>query len=513
MLGSLIYILILLAIILAGGFALNFLVQSDGLLVLHYGDRLYEVTLFEAAILLILLILAIYIAVAILRLIIALIRFIAGDETAFGHFFVRSRERRGLRALSDAYLALAAGDSKKAEKRAKKAELTLRHPELTRIVNAQAAELAGDTDRARTYYRALLEDPRTAFVGTRGLLHIALQRGDNERALKLAEYAHGLRPKDRETMETLYMLQSQAFDWAAARRTLAAQAKAGYLPVAEGRRRDAALALAQSEDATALGDAEQARGLAAEAAELDPTNTAAVTTAAKLLLNAGNKRQATKLIVSAWRAQPKPQLAAAFAAIEPDEAPAARRRRFEALFSTHPDNPETHFLRAELALVERDWNGAEAAIQRLRETEPSARSCAIMAAIARGRGEPDQVVRAWLARALGAPRDADSEVFISHSAMLPLLVEPDQMPEGKNGADRAENADSPVNPEPVTPESAMPETAAEGTPTAPASDASETSDGDELDEAELEEITPPRRDFEGADDSTVASTRAGKPAA
>ncbi|HLS18893.1 MAG TPA: heme biosynthesis HemY N-terminal domain-containing protein, partial [Paracoccaceae bacterium] len=365
MLGSLIYILILLAVILIGGFALNFLVQSDGLLVLHYGDRLYEVTLFEAAILLILLILAIYIALAILRLIIALIRFIAGDETAFGHFFVRSRERRGLRALSDAYLALAAGDSKKAEKKAKKAELTLRHPELTRIVNAQAAELAGDTDRARMYYRALLEDPRTAFVGTRGLLHIALERGDNERALKLAEHAHGLRPKDRETMETLYMLQSQAFDWAAARRTLAAQAKAGYLPVAEGRRRDAALALAQSEDATALGDAEQARALAAEAAELDPANTAAVTTAAKLLLEAGNKRQATKLIISAWRAQPRPQLAAAFAAIEPDEAPAARRRRFEALFSTHPDNAETHFLRAELALVERDWNSAEAAIKRL----------------------------------------------------------------------------------------------------------------------------------------------------
>lgn len=510
MLGSLIYILILLAVILAGGFALNFLVQSDGQLVLHYGDRIYEVTLFEAAILLILLILAIFIAVTILRLIIALIRFIAGDETAFGHFFVRSRERRGLRALSDAYLALAAGDPKQAEKKAKRAELTLRHPELTRIVNAQAAELAGDTERARTYYRALLTNPKTAFVGTRGLLHIALERGDNERALKLAEHAHGLRPKDRETMETLYILQSQAFDWAAARRTLAAQAKAGYLPTAEGSRRDAALALAQSEDATALGDKEQARALALEAAELDPTNTTAVTTAAELLLDAGNKRRATKLIISAWRAQPKPQLAAAFAAIEPDEAPAARRRRFEALFTTHPDIPETHFLRAELALTERDWTAAEAAITKLKETEPSARSCAIMAAIARGRGEPEQVVRAWLARALGAPRDADSEVFISQSAMLPLLVESDPLPAetaDRPQEDKTGRAD-PAAPDPVTPEPTASEAPEDE------QELADTNSDVVAETDDLEEITPPRRDFEGAGDSVAASdNRTGRPAA
>ena len=49
-----------------------------------------------------------------------------------------------------------------------------------------------------------------------------------------------------------------------------------------------------------------------------------------------------------------------------------------------------------------------------------------MAAIARGRGEPDHVVRAWLARALGAPRDEAAEIAIAHSAMLPLLVESDE---------------------------------------------------------------------------------------
>lgn len=480
MLGRLVYLLILLAVILAGGFALNFLAHGEGQLVLHYGERIYSVTLLEGAILVVLLIIAVLVALWLLRLAIALVRFIAGDETAFGYFFVHARERRGLNALTEAQMALATGDAKHATRSAQKAERRLQRPDLTRIVNAQAAELAGDETRARKYYRALLLDPKTAFVGTRGLLKLALKNGDTERALKLAEHARQLKPKDAENLETLYLLQSQAFDWGAARKTLAVQVKAGQLPPPEAHRRESALALAQSEDAAGAGDSAQARTRALEAARLDLTNTAAVTTAVGLLIEAGEKRQATKLVTEAWKAAPRPQLAASFAAIEPDEAPAARRRRFEKLFAIHPDHAETQFLRAELALAARDWTGAQAAIGDLRETEPSARSCAIMAAIARGRGEPDHIVRAWLARALGAPRDEAAEVFISQSAMLPLLIEGDEA--------EAEPA---------------PETGATGSEAA--QDAEEATATEMAEDAE--EPGPPPRDLEGSEEPRPA----GKP--
>lgn len=439
MLGRLFYILILLALILGGGFVLNVLVQGDGQLVLHYGDRIYTVTLFEAAILLAVLVIALMAAIWLLRLALALLRFIAGDEAAMGQFFTRARERQGLNALSQAHLALAVGDAKLATRKAQKAGAKLLRPELTRVINAQAAELAGDQETARKYYRALMMDPKTAFVGARGLMHLALKNDDRERALKLAERARELKPKDGETLETLYMLHSQAFDWGAARRTLEVQTRAGQLPAPEAHRRESALALAQAEDALNAGETEQARKLAVEAAKADPKNTNAVTTAARLLTEAGSKRQAVKLITNAWQAEPRPQLAASFAALEPDEAPAARLRRFGKIFAIHPDHAETKFLRAELALANRDWQGAQAAIGELRETEPSARSCAVMAAVARGKGEPERVVRAWLARALGAPRDEAGEVFISNSAMLPLLIESDEA-----DADHAPTGDGPA---------------------------------------------------------------------
>ena len=67
-----------------------------------------------------------------------------------------------------------------------------------------------------------------------------------------------------------------------------------------------------------------------------------------------------------------------------------------------------------------------------------------MAAIARGEGEPDHVIRGWLARALGAPRNDATDSEISHAAMLPLLVEPTPPPE----AETEENTAPEAEPEP-----------------------------------------------------------------
>ncbi|MEM7213200.1 MAG: heme biosynthesis HemY N-terminal domain-containing protein [Pseudomonadota bacterium] len=325
-------------------------------------------------------------------------------------------------ALSIGLVAIASGDAMTAQKKAKIAEKSLQRPELTRLLNAQAAELSGDSARAETYYKALMSDETTAFAGAQGLLGRAMAEDDTDRALKLAEHAHELMPKNALAMETLYTLQSQKFDWAGARRTVQEQKRYGLLPKDDAIKREAALVYAQSEDAERDGNAESARKLSVEAARMDPSNVEAVSGAVGHLLEDGSKRAASKLIVEAWRIQPHPKLAAAYAAVEPDEAPAARRRRFQTLFAFHPDSDEVQFLRAELALVDEDWTGARKAIEDLRETEPSARSCAVFAAIARGEGQPDYVVQGWLARGLGAPRTPGSDSAISNAAMLPLLM-------------------------------------------------------------------------------------------
>ena len=208
MLGRIVFVLIILGVILAGAFAMNFLVEEPGTITLDYGDRIYELSLFPAAILLVGIILAIMLAVTAVRFLIALLRFIAGDTDALGGFWTKRRQRAGLQALSTSMVAMAAGDTATATKKAKLAERKLMQPNLTRLINAQAAEMAGDTSRAETYFKALMAEPATAFVGAQGLLGHAMADGDTDRALRLAAHAKELKPKDQGTLETLYSLQS-----------------------------------------------------------------------------------------------------------------------------------------------------------------------------------------------------------------------------------------------------------------------------------------------------------------
>jgi HemY protein len=61
-------------------------------------------------------------------------------------------------------------------------------------------------------------------------------------------------------------------------------------------------------------------------------------------------------------------------------------------------------LDAELALAAEDFPAARKALGDLADTQPTTRSLALMAAIERGSGESDEVVRGWLAKALNASR-------------------------------------------------------------------------------------------------------------
>ena len=74
------------------------------------------------------------------------------------------------------------------------------------------------------------------------------------------------------------------------------------------------------------------------------------------------------------------------------------------LIAISPDHIETRLLRAELNITVEDFPEARRALGDLASTHPNARSLAIMAAIERGEGADDAVVRGWLARALSAPR-------------------------------------------------------------------------------------------------------------
>ena len=70
----------------------------------------------------------------------------------------------------------------------------------------------------------------------------------------------------------------------------------------------------------------------------------------------------------------------------------------------NPSNVETILLQGELALADEDFPAARRAVRELAEEEPTVRALTIMAAIEKGEGADDKTVRAWLNKALDAPR-------------------------------------------------------------------------------------------------------------
>jgi len=366
----------------------------------------WELTLgpLQAVILALLLVVALWIVLKLVGLIVAVLRFLNGDETAISRYFDRNRERKGYQALTEGLMALASGEARVAMSRAQKAEKYLAKPELTTLLMAQAAEASGDTKRATEAYKRLLGDEKTRFVGVRGLLQQKLADGDTDTALKLAEKAFAMKPKHAETQDILLKLQAEKSDWKGARATLGAKLKAGALPRDVYRRRDAVLALQEAKVVLDESASIEAREAAIEANRLSPDLIPAACLAARGLIEKGDRKGATRVLKKAWTAKPHPDLAAAFAEIEPDEFPTARIKRFKALTAIHPDDEQTRLLLAELNVAAEDFPAARRSLGDIVTKHPTQRSLAIMAAIERGEGAEETVVRAWLARALSAPR-------------------------------------------------------------------------------------------------------------
>lgn len=404
MIWSLLKITLFIAAI--AGFALGAgaLIETAGGLRIAVAGWEFTLGPFQTVVAAILLLIVVWVSLKVLTFLGAVIRFVSGDETPISRFFSRNRERRGFEALADGMMAAASGEGRLAMSKADKAERFLNRPELTNLLQAQAAEVAGDTKAAEVAYKKLLADQRTRFVGVRGIMKQRLVSGDTETAMKLAEKAFALKPKHEETQDILLKLQTEAGDWKSARETLSTKLRTGTLPRDVYRRRDALLALSTAKDILDEENPIEAQEAAIEANRLSPDLIPAAAMAARGYISSDKPNYAVRVLKKAWAAQPHPDLAAAFAEIAPNETPEERLKRFRALTSIRPDDTETKLLKAELQIAAENFPAARRALDDLVEQHPTQRTLTIMAAIERGEGADDTVVRGWLARALTAPR-------------------------------------------------------------------------------------------------------------
>jgi len=404
MLWSLFKYLVFFALAAALAYGGVVLLETSGGVQITVAGTEYTLSALQSVIALSVLLVALWIVLKLCSLLVATLKFINGDETALSRFFDKGRERKGYKALADGLMALASGEGQQAMAKAARAEKYLQNPQLTDLITAQAAEMTGNTKKAAEAYKRLLSDQATRFVGVRGIMKQKMSEGDAETARALAEKALALRPKHEEVQDTLLTLQAQAQDWAGARKTLSTKLKTGTLTRDVFKRRDAVLALSSSKALLNEEATPEQQEQAIESNRLSPDLVPAAALAARAYIAKGKKRPAARILKKTWETQPHPDLAHVFAEIEPDESAEARIKRFDQLTRLKPNHDETRLVMAELHIVAEDFPGARRALGDLAERAPDARSVTLMAAIERGEGADDSVVRGWLAKALSVPR-------------------------------------------------------------------------------------------------------------
>jgi HemY protein len=317
----------------------------------------------------------------------------------------RLRKHRGYEALAHGLAAAAAGQAKEARQLAKRAEKLLADPSLTAVLSAQAAHLAGEAKEARIHFAQLLEHPKTAALGLRGLLHDAVAKQDVDAAVDLAHKARKHSPSDKGLAETLFGLLVRSGRIREAEALVDdAQKKKAMEPDTAARRR-AVLAHERGRESDAAGNPRDALDHAIRAVKADPSFSVAAATLAVRRAAEGQMRRANRVLTDAWKKSPAPELIAAARNMVKDESPLDHLRRLEKITAGNADHPETHRALGEAALAARLWGEARRHLLAALQSRPTQGIYRLLAKLEEAEFNNHAAAHDWLEKAAHAAPD------------------------------------------------------------------------------------------------------------
>jgi HemY protein len=408
-------VLVYLIIVFAVAAGAAWLADRPGEVTVHWQN--YEIRtslLFAAA--------GVLVVMAAVAIVWALFRAIFRAPRTFGSYLGRRRRDRGYKALTAGIIAVGAGDARAARRAAEESRTLLGPEPLVLLLSAQSAQLAGDNAAARSSFEALAARGDTKLLGLHGLFVEAERQDEHEAARHFAEEAAGASPRVGWAGAALFEYTAREGDWKGALDALDANLRAGLADKTAAPKMRAALLAARALELEA-GQPDEARAAALEAHRLDPGLAPAAVAAARLLARAGDIRRASKVLEAAWKVEPHPDIADAYAMVRPGDSVLDRLKRMRRLAEIRANHPEGSMAVARAAIDAHDYVAARAALEGLSKA-PTERVCLLLAEIEERENGDEGRVRHWLTRALSSPRDpawvADGQVFERWAPVSPV---------------------------------------------------------------------------------------------
>ena len=382
---------------LAFGFA--WLADRPGDLSIVWQDRQIEMSLMTAVTMVVSLVAAIMITWW-------LIRTILHSPRTVARYFRASKRDRGYQALSTGLLAAGAGDAAMARKMNKRTKGLLKADQepLIHLLDVQAALIEGHHEEARKLFEAMAEDPETRLLGLRGLYLEAQRQGADEAAQHYAETAAEQAPHLPWAGAAALSYRTREGKWDEALQLLERQRQAGTIEAKAADRTRAVLLTARARDHVD-SDPSSARDDALNALKLAPAFPPAAVIATKALLRQDNLRKAARILETAWKANPHPELAEAYVRARVGDTAADRLKRAERLEKLKPLNPQSFDAVARAALEARRFELAREKAEASARLQPCEGIYLLLADIEEAETGDQGRVRHWLSQAVRAPRD------------------------------------------------------------------------------------------------------------
>jgi HemY protein len=392
-------LLLFVVLVLALGFGFAWLADRPGDLSIVWEGRRIEMTLMTAVTVMVSLIAAVMIVWW-------LIRTIWQSPRMVSRYFRANKRDRGYQALSTGLLAAGAGDAVTARKMNKRTKglLSADQEPLIHLLDVQAALIEGRNDEARERFEAMSEDPETRLLGLRGLYLEARRQGAHEAARQYAERAAEQAPQLPWAGAAALAYKTQEGKWDEALKLLDQQRQAGTLDAAEAERKKAVLLTARGRDRL---DAEplRARDDALAALKSAPGFAPAAVVACKALLRNDNLRKAARILESAWKTNPHPEIAEAYVHARVGDTSADRLKRAQRLGKLKPLNPQAYDTVARAALEARQFDLAREKAEASARLQPCEGIYLLLADIEEAQTGDEARVRHWLGQAVRAERD------------------------------------------------------------------------------------------------------------
>src|SRR6266446_6845575 len=313
------------------------------------------------------------------------------------------RAATGQQAIVRGLMAIGAGDVGAARRFAAKAGRLATEQPLLLMLQAQAAQLSGQSDGAAAAFRAMADRSDTKLFGLHGLFIEAQRRNDLAAARLYAEDAAKASPSLAWAGQAALEFRCHDGDWPGALEALERNRKGGLVHSDVFRRQRAVLLTAQ---ALSLKDRDPAAAseLAQEAAKLCPGLVPAASLAGRFMAEAGEQRKAGRILEAAWRKSPHPEIATAYADLLPGASARDRLTRVRLLARLAESHPEGALALANAALEAHEFAEARASLAPLLTT-PTRRVATLMARIEAAEHGDTGLAREWMARAVHAAHD------------------------------------------------------------------------------------------------------------